>query len=220
MAQEGDLQRILETILIAVIRAPDGDRLVEVSEALIAGGVTNLEITLTVPRADEVIRQVVDAVGDRALVGAGTVLDLATAQRAVDAGARFLVTPVTDTQVIDFARSHDRLVVPGAFSPTEIHTAWQAGADIVKVFPADVAGPAYFKALRGPLPEVRLMPTGGVNLDTVAPFLKAGACALGVGGALVDAVTLALDDFAEQIEQRARKYAAAVAAVAAARVDC
>ena len=211
MTTSTDLQRLLDGILVAVIRAPSGDRLVDVAEALIAGGVTNLEITFTVPEAPKVIRRVSNHVGDRALVGAGTVLDKADARLAIDAGSRFVVSPITDPSLIEFCKSENCLVMPGAQTPTEIYTAWQAGADIVKVFPADVAGPGYFKAIHGPLPDVRLMPTGGVNLETVAPFLKAGACALGVGSALVSPQLIEQNDFAE-IESRARQYVEAVAA--------
>lgn len=216
MSNSTDLQRLLDGVLVAVIRAPSGDRLVEVAEALIAGGVTNLEITFTVPEAHKAIRAVADHVGDRALVGAGTVLNQADAQLAIDAGARFVVCPITDVPLIEFCKSQGTLIMPGAMTPTEIHTAWQAGADIVKVFPADVAGPKYFKAIHGPLPNVRLMPTGGVNLETVATFLDAGACALGVGNALVSPKLIEQEDFAE-IESRARQY---VEAVAAARRSC
>jgi len=211
MSKSANLQRLLDAILVAVIRAPSGDRLVEVAEALIAGGVTNLEVTFTVPQAHQVIRRLREHVGQRALVGAGTVLDIATAELAIEAGSQFVVSPITDPALIDYCKSRDCLVMPGALTPTEIHTAWKSGADIVKVFPADVAGPGYFKAIHGPLPEVRLMPTGGVNLQTVGDFLVAGACALGVGGALVSPKLIEQGDFAE-IESRAKQYVEAVRA--------
>lgn len=216
MTTSTDLQRLLDGILVAVIRAPSGDRLIDVAEALISGGVTNLEITFTVPEAHKVIRRVSKHVGDRALIGAGTVLDKAGARLAIDAGSRFVVSPITDVSLIEYCKADNCLIMPGALTPTEIHTAWQAGADVVKVFPADVAGPGYFKAIHGPLPDVRLMPTGGVNLDTVGDFLAAGACALGVGSALVSPKLIEQGNFAE-IESRARQY---VEAVEKARAEC
>ncbi len=215
MSDTNDLQRLLDGVLVAVIRAKSGERLLEVADALIAGGVTNLEVTFTVPQADNVIRRMVDHVGDRALVGAGTVLNKEQAQLAVDAGSRFIVSPITDVSLIEFCKSHNTLVMPGAYSPTEIHAAWRSGADVVKVFPADVAGPSFFKAIHGPLPDVRLMPTGGVNLNTVADFLNAGACALGVGSALVDSKLIDANNISE-IESRARAFSEAVVAARSA----
>jgi 2-dehydro-3-deoxyphosphogluconate aldolase/(4S)-4-hydroxy-2-oxoglutarate aldolase len=144
-------------------------------------------------------------VGDGVLLGAGTVLDAETARIAILSGARFVVSPTVNLDVIRMARRYDRVVVPGAMTPTEVLAAWEAGADIVKVFPSDGLGPAYFKALRGPLPQVRLMPSGGVNLETAADFLRAGAAVLSVGGALVDPAALAAKDFGK-IEALARRY--------------
>ena len=141
---------------------------------------------MTVPDALDVMRQVRRALGDRLLLGAGTILDPETARAALLAGAEYLVAPTLNLDVIRLCQRYDKLVMPGAFTPTEILTAWEAGADIVKVFPADVVGPAFFKAMRGPLPQIRLMPTGGVDLTTAADFLRAGACCLGVGGQLVE----------------------------------
>ncbi len=150
------------------------------------GGVTVVEITMTVPDALDVLRQVRHALGDRILLGAGTILDPETARAALLAGAEYLVAPTLNLDVIRLCQRYDKLVMPGAFTPTEILTAWEAGADIVKVFPAEVVGPAFFKAMRGPLPQIRLMPTGGVDLTTAADFLRAGACCLGVGSQLVE----------------------------------
>ena len=154
--------------------------------ALADGGVNVVEITMTVPDALDVLRQVRRALGDRLLLGAGTILDPETARAALLAGAEYLVAPTVNLDVIRLCQRYDKLVMPGAFTPTEILTAWEAGADIVKVFPAEVLGPAFFKAMRGPLPQIRLMPTGGVDLNTAADFLRAGACCLGVGGQLVE----------------------------------
>jgi 2-dehydro-3-deoxyphosphogluconate aldolase/(4S)-4-hydroxy-2-oxoglutarate aldolase len=150
-----------------------------------------------------------EALGDRVLLGAGTVLDPETARAALLAGAEYLVTPTVNLDVIRLCRRYDKLVMPGAFTPTEILTAWEAGADVVKVFPAEVLGPAFFKALRGPLPQVRLMPTGGVDLSTAATFLQAGACCLGVGSQLVEPKAVAERNF-DRIRDLARQYAAVV----------
>src|SRR5256712_3333817 len=195
MSKESDLQRVLDCGIVAVVRSPDSSQLVEVVRALADGGVTVVEITMSVPNALDVLRQVRHALGDRLLLGAGTVLDAETARAVILAGAEFVVAPTLNRDVIRLCRRYDKLVMPGAFTPTEILAAWEAGADIVKVFPAEVVGPAFFKALRGPLPQIRLMPTGGVDLTTAAAFLKAGACCLGIGGQLVEPKTVAERNF-------------------------
>jgi 2-dehydro-3-deoxyphosphogluconate aldolase/(4S)-4-hydroxy-2-oxoglutarate aldolase len=164
-----------------------------------------MEVTFTVPRAARVIEKVADKLGSRVLLGAGTVLDTETARAAFLAGAEFIVSPAVNVGVIEMCRRYSKLVMPGAFTPTEVVTAWQAGADIVKVFPSDLVGPKYLKLLHGPLPHIRLMPTGGVNLDTAGEFLKAGACALGVGGSLVEAKAVAAGDL-KRIESLARQF--------------
>src|SRR2546429_3939166 len=207
MSKETQLRQVLDCGIVAVVRSPDSAQLVEVVRALADGGVTVVEITMTVPDALDVVRQVRRALGDRVLLGAGTVLDAETARAALLAGAEYLVAPTVNLDVIRLCRRYDKLVMPGAFTPTEILTAWEAGADIVKVFPADVFGPAFFKAMRGPLPQVRLMPTGGVDLTTAADYLRAGACCLGVGGQLVDPKLIAAGDF-DGLRELARKYAA------------
>jgi len=199
------LQRVLDSGIVAVVRAPDPAGLVEVIRALAAGGVTVAEVTLTVPNALDVVREAKKALGDGVLLGAGTVLDPETCRAALLAGAEFIVSPTLNLDVIRLCRRYDKLVMPGAFTPTEILAAWEAGADVVKVFPADVVGPAFFKAMRGPLPQIRLMPTGGVDLTTAAEFLKAGACCLGVGGQLVDPKLVAARAF-DQLRDLAAKY--------------
>jgi 2-dehydro-3-deoxyphosphogluconate aldolase/(4S)-4-hydroxy-2-oxoglutarate aldolase len=209
MSKEADLRHVLDCGVVAVVRCPDGGELVEVCRALADGGVTVAEITLTVPGALEVVRRVRQALGDRLLLGVGTVLDPETARAALLAGAEFVVAPTLNLDVVRLCRRHDKLVMPGAFTPTEILTAWEAGADVVKVFPAEVVGPAFFKALRGPLPQVRLMPTGGVDLRTAGEFLRSGACCLGVGSHLVDPRAVAARDF-DRIRELARQYVAAV----------
>lgn len=209
------LDRVLQSGIVAVIRSSDV-AVLGVAEALVAGGVDVVEITFTVPRADVVVARLAEQMGDRALVGAGTVLDAETARIAILAGAKFVVTPVVSLGVIELCRRYGVPVFCGAFTPTEVLTAWQAGADIVKVFPAEIGGPAHLKALRGPLPQVRLMPTGGVNLQTAAEFLRAGACALGVGGALVDERAIAARDF-ERITSLARQFTEIVQTVRSAK---
>lgn len=205
MGRQRQLERILQTGIVAILRAPQGDMLADAAEALLAGGVEAIEVTFTVPRAHEVLARVADRLGDRIVLGAGTVLDAETARVAILSGAEFIVGPTVNLGVIELCRRYDKLVFPGAFTPTEILHAWEAGADIVKVFPSDSVGPGYLKALRGPLPQVRLMPTGGVTLQTAADFLRAGACALGIGGALVEPKALADRDLA-RIESLARQY--------------
>ena len=209
MSKESHLRHVLDCGIVAVVRSPDGRQLVEVCRALADGGVTVIEITMTVPDALDVLRRVRTALGDRLLLGAGTVLDPETARAALLAGAEYIVAPTLNLDVIRLCQRYDKLVMPGAFTPTEILAAWEAGADIVKVFPADVVGPAFFKALRGPLPQVRLMPTGGVDLTTAAEFLRAGACCLGVGGQLVEPRAVADRNF-DRIRDLAQQYVAVV----------
>jgi 2-dehydro-3-deoxyphosphogluconate aldolase / (4S)-4-hydroxy-2-oxoglutarate aldolase len=209
MSKEHDLQRVLDSGIVAIVRSADSAQLVQVAQALADGGVDVIEITMTVPDALEVLRQVRRVLGDRVLLGAGTVLDPETARAVLLAGAEYIVSPTVNLDVIRLCQRYDKLVMPGAFTPTEILTAWEAGADIVKVFPADVLGPAFFKAVRAPLPQIRMMATGGVDLTTAAAFLKAGACCLGVGGQLVEPKAIAERDFG-RLSGLAEQYVAAV----------
>jgi 2-dehydro-3-deoxyphosphogluconate aldolase/(4S)-4-hydroxy-2-oxoglutarate aldolase len=199
------LDRVLDSCIVAVIRAESGEKLVDVAEALLAGGVDVMEVTFTVPKAVQVLEKVADKLGKRVLLGAGTVLDPETCRAAFLAGAEFIVSPTVNVQVIEMCKRYSKLVMPGALTPTEVVTAWQAGADIVKIFPSEITGPKYLKALHGPLPQIRLMPTGGVNLETATDFLKAGACALGVGSSLVDPKLVAAGDL-KKIESLAKQY--------------
>lgn len=186
MPKQSDLRRVLDSGLVAIIRAPSSEQLVAVARALYEGGIDVIEVTLTVPRALEILADVRKDLGNKILLGAGTILDPETARAALFAGAEFLVSPTLNLDVIRLCQRYDKVVMPGVFTPTEVLTAWEAGADVVKIFPADVVGPPYLKALQGPLPQVRMMPTGGVNLQTLRDFMKAGACAVGLGSSLVE----------------------------------
>ena len=205
MNSQSPLARVLSSGLVAVIRCPDGGALVEVARALLNGGVSVMEITMSVPGALEIIHRVRMALGDEVLLGAGTVLDAETARAALSAGAEFIMAPTLNLDVVRMCRRYAKPVMPGAFTPTEILRAWEAGANIVKVFPADVLGPAFFKAVLAPLPQIRLMPTGGVDLKTASDFLKAGACCLGVGSQLVSAQAVAERKF-DRITELAKQY--------------
>jgi 2-dehydro-3-deoxyphosphogluconate aldolase / (4S)-4-hydroxy-2-oxoglutarate aldolase len=209
MSRNRDLQRVLDSGLVAIIRAPSGEQLVGVAEALLKGGIDVIEVTFTVPGVLDIIREVRQKLGDRILLGAGTVLDTESARAAMLAGAEFIVTPTVNTDVIEMCNRYDKVVMPGGFTPTEVLTAWQAGADIVKVFPADSVGPAHLKALKGPFPQIRLLPTGGVNLRTLGDFVAAGAEAVGLGSALVEKDAVARGDMG-RIENLAREYVAAM----------
>jgi 2-dehydro-3-deoxyphosphogluconate aldolase/(4S)-4-hydroxy-2-oxoglutarate aldolase len=176
---------ILETGIVAVIRAQNSDQLVDVAKALRDGGVKAIEVTMTTPNALDVIKKVSDLMSDDCVIGVGTVLDPETCRAAILAGAEFVVCPTLNLDTIKMCKRYSATCVPGAFTPTEILTAWEAGADVVKVFPATSLGPRYFKDILAPLPQVRLSPTGGVSLDTVQDFIRAGACCVAVGGNLV-----------------------------------
>ncbi len=183
--------RIIETGLIPVVRAESSDIAMRAIDAIKEGGISVLEITMTVPGAIRVIEEVARRFGEDAIVGAGTVLDAETARACILAGAQFIVSPVLDLDTISCCRRYSIPVMPGAMTPSEVVTAWKAGADFVKVFPANaVGGASYIKALKAPLPQIELVPTGGVSLKTAADFIKAGAAALGVGADLVDTAAL------------------------------
>jgi 2-dehydro-3-deoxyphosphogluconate aldolase/(4S)-4-hydroxy-2-oxoglutarate aldolase len=184
------------TGVVAVIRADSAEQLVDVCAALRDGGVVASEITMTTPKALHAIEQASDKLGDSCVIGVGTVLDAETCRAAILAGAQYVVSPSLDLDVIAMARRYGRPVIPGALTPTEIVTAWSAGADMVKVFPANHFGPRYLKDIHGPLPQIKLTPTGGVDLDTAADWIKAGAAALGVGSALVKKELIRKRDFA------------------------
>ena len=196
--------------VVAIVRLDDLSSAVPLTEALVAGGVRTIEFTYTNPLAGQVIEQVRNAFGDRAVIGAGTVLDPETARAAILSGAQFIVTPTLKTATIELCRRYSIPTVIGALTPTEILTAWEAGATIVKVFPASIGGPGYLKDVRGPLPQVKLIPTGGVSKENAAAFIKAGAVAIAAGGNLVDAKSVAAGDWAT-ITSRAKELAEIVA---------
>jgi 2-dehydro-3-deoxyphosphogluconate aldolase/(4S)-4-hydroxy-2-oxoglutarate aldolase len=196
--------------VVAIVRLDDLSSAVPLTEALVRGGVSTIEFTYTNPLAGKVIEEVRSALGDRAVVGAGTVLDPETARVAILSGAEFIVTPTLRIATIELCRRYSIPTVIGAFTPTEILTAWEAGASIVKVFPASVGGAGYLKDVHGPLPQVKLIPTGGVSRETAGAFIKAGAVAIAAGSNLVDAKSVAAADWAT-IEQRARELVSIVA---------
>ena len=187
---------IAESGVVAVMRAPNAEILQDISQALLAGGVPAIEVTMTTPKAISAIEKLADRFGDQAVVGVGTVLDASTARDAISAGAQFVVSPTLNLDVIETTKRYGKISVPGAFTPTEILTAWTAGADVVKVFPATKLGPEYLKDILAPLPMLKLTPTGGVDLKNCGDWIKAGAVCVGVGSALVTKDAMAKKDWA------------------------
>jgi 2-dehydro-3-deoxyphosphogluconate aldolase/(4S)-4-hydroxy-2-oxoglutarate aldolase len=204
------MELIQKTGVIAIMRAKSSDQLLAAADAIKAGGVQVIEVTMTTPGALDVIRQATKRYGADVLFGVGSVLDPESARAAILAGAQFVVSPTLNLKTIEICHRYAIPVVPGAYTPTEILTAWEAGADMVKVFPASVGGPAYLKAVKAPLPQISLVPVGGVNLDTTADFIRAGADAVGVGSALVSQKLLEAGDFAT-LTERARRLCQEVA---------
>jgi 2-dehydro-3-deoxyphosphogluconate aldolase / (4S)-4-hydroxy-2-oxoglutarate aldolase len=211
MKKESILSAMMEIGIVPVVRAPSADTAFKAIEAIYRGGIRAAEVTMTVPGAVNVLEKLADQFGDKMVLGAGTVLDPETCRICMLAGAQFIVTPALKRETIEMAQRYSRPICPGALTPTEVLTAWEAGADIVKVFPCgNVGGAKYIKALKGPFPQIEMIPTGGVNLETTGEFLKAGACAVAVGGELVDAKTIKEGRY-EVIEERAKQYLAVVA---------
>lgn len=211
MTKQQVLASIVDIGIVPVVRTTSAESAIRSIEAIHAGGIRATEITMTVPGALKALEAVAAKFGDRIVLGAGTVLDPETARISMLSGAEFFVTPSLKIATIEMARRYSKAICPGALTPTEVLTAWEAGADVVKVFPCgNVGGPKYIKALKGPLPQVEMIPTGGVNLETAGEFLKAGACAVAVGGELVDAKLIKENRY-DEIEARARQYLAAIA---------
>lgn len=206
MEKRDVLSRMMTEGLIPVIRVTSAKEAMEVADAIRAGGVTLIEITMSVPGAIDVIKELAAKYRDDIVLGAGTILDPETGRAALLAGAQFIVTPTLNLDLITLAHRYSVPIIPGAMTPTEILTAWNAGADMVKIFPAaQLGGPDYIKALRGPLPQVLYVPTGGVNLQNAAAFIKAGCSALGAGGELVDKKAVAEKKF-NVITENARAF--------------
>jgi 2-dehydro-3-deoxyphosphogluconate aldolase/(4S)-4-hydroxy-2-oxoglutarate aldolase len=203
-------ERIMEIGIVPVVRAASAGEACMAAEAVCRGGIPIVEITMTVPGAVELIRELVQNCGGEVLIGAGTVLNADAARRCIDAGAEFLVSPGLNLQTVAFAAREQKLIMAGALTPTEVMAAWDAGADFVKIFPCGhVGGAKYIKALKGPFPQIPFIPTGGVNLNTAAEFLEAGSVALGIGGELVQADALKANK-PEIIVENARKFLAIV----------
>jgi 2-dehydro-3-deoxyphosphogluconate aldolase/(4S)-4-hydroxy-2-oxoglutarate aldolase len=205
MSANGSMERILETGVVAIMRANSPDQLLSAAKAVLAGGVVAIEVTMTTPGALDVIRQATCEFGKEVLFGVGSVLDAETARAAILAGAQFVVCPTFKPQTLEICKRYSIPVVPGAYTPTEILTAWEAGANAVKVFPATAGGPAYLKAIKGPLPQISLSAVGGVTVENTSDFIRAGADFVGVGGELVNQKLLDAKDFAA-ITDRARSF--------------
>ena len=205
MTNESKLKQIISEGIIAILRASSSQSLMDAANALKTGGISVIEVTLTTPGALEIIHQAVEALGEEVLFGAGSVLDPESARAAILAGANFIVMPSTNIEVIQLCRRYTIPVFPGAYTPTEIVNAWQAGADMVKLFPASNGGPDLIKAIKAPLPQVKLVPVGGVDVNNTASFIRAGAEAVGVGSSLVNDRLLEAKNFTE-ITNRARLF--------------
>ena len=205
------IAQLIDPGIIAVVRAQSSEQILPLSEALLAGGVRAIEITTSTPDAIENIREVSQALGERAIIGVGTVLDVDTCHAACEAGAEFVVSPVTKPELVAAAHKHDRPIMLGAYTPTEAQTAHDAGSDFVKLFPADGLGPRFIKNLRAPLPHLRIVPTGGVTVENVGEFFNAGSVALGIGSALVSKDILTNADWPE-LTRRAEQFVAAAKA--------
>lgn len=205
MDKDEALDVIHRTGVIAIMRAKSSDQLLQAADAIMAGGVQVIEVTLTTPSALDVIKEARSRYGEDILFGAGTVLDAETARAAMLVGAQFIVSPTLDLALVEICRKYGIIVVPGAYTPTEALTAWKAGADMVKIFPASVGGPSYLKAIRDPLPQLKLCPVGGVNLGTTADFIRKGAYAVGVGSSLINQTLLDEGDF-DALTERANRF--------------
>ena len=211
MTSQQILSFITEIGIVPVVRTTSAETAIKAIEAIYRGGIRSAEITMTVPGAIKALEKIADQFGDKIMLGAGTVLDPETARACMLAGAQFFVTPSLNLATIEIVKRYSKVVCAGALTPTEVLAAWQAGTDVVKIFPANaVGGPKYIKALKGPFPQIEMVPTGGVNLETAGEFLKAGACAVAVGGELVDAKLIRENRY-DRIEELAREYLAVIA---------
>ncbi len=212
MNKETVLSFIRDVGIVPVVRTSSAESAIKAVEAIYEGGIRAAEITMTVPGAIQALEAVADRFGDKIVLGAGTVLDPESARISMLAGAEFFVTPSLKLATIEMVKRYGKVIMPGALTPTEVLTAWEAGADIVKIFPCgNVGGPKYIRALKAPFPQIEMIPTGGVNLETAGEFLKAGACAVAVGAELVDAKTIKEGRY-EIFTERARKFLEVIAA--------
>lgn len=209
MTKQEQMQRIEKCGVVGIIRTDSSEELIKVAEAIKAGGVDVIEVTMTTPGALDVIRATADKYGEEVLIGAGSVLDPETARAAMLSGAEFIVSPVTNVEMIKICNRYSKVVMPGAFTPTEALYAWEQGADYVKIFPSGIVGPKHIKAIKAPLPQILLVPTGGINVDNAGDFIKAGAATLGVGSALADKKAIATKNF-DVLTENARKFVEAV----------
>jgi len=216
MARSKDalMREVAECGVVAVIRAQSKEQLIDITQALLAGGVVAIEVTMSTPKAIRGIEMLADEFGDRAVVGVGTVLDAPTARDAIAAGAQFVVSPVLDADVIATTRRYGKISIPGAFTPTEILRAWTLGADVVKVFPATALGPQYLKDVLAPMPQLKLTPTGGVDAKNAGDWIKAGAAFVGAGSSLVTKDAMAKGNW-ESITANAKTFVEAVRAARA-----
>lgn len=206
MKKDAILSAILEIGIVPVVRTESAAGAIQAIEAIHRGGIRVAEITMTVPGAIRALEKVADKFGDQIMLGAGTVLDPETARACMLAGAQFFVTPSLNLATIEMCKRYSKVITPGALTPTEVVTAWQAGGDAIKVFPCSAVGGAkYIKALKAPFPQIEMIPTGGVNLETIGDFLRAGACAVAVGGELIDSGNIRAGRY-EVFEERAKKF--------------
>jgi len=215
MKRDAILSTIIEIGIVPVVRTESAEGAIKAIDAIYRGGIRVAEITMTVPGALRALEKVADKFGDQIVLGAGTVLDPETARACMLAGAEFIVTPSLNLATIEMAKRYSKVIMPGALTPTEVVTAWQAGGDVIKVFPCSAVGGAkYIKSLRAPFPQIEMIPTGGVNLETIGDFLRAGACAVAVGAELIDVPNIRAGRH-EVFEERAKQFLEAIRATRA-----
>lgn len=195
MKREEIVERIIESKVVAIIRMDKAEKVISVAEAMIEGGIVSLEVTMTTPNALQIIKELSDNYGSRVLIGVGSVVDAETAIKAIEAGAKYIISPIYKRAIIEASHKLDIPAIPGCYTPTEIYSAQEAGADIVKLFPADQLGTNYIKAIKAPMPQLQVMPTGGVTLTNAGEWINAGACAVAVGSSLMDKVAINKNNF-------------------------
>jgi len=199
MKREEIVEKIIESKVVAIIRMDKSDKVISVAEAMIEGGIVSLEITMTTPNALQIIKELSDNYGSNVLIGVGSIVDAVTAIKAIEAGAKYIISPIFKKEILEASHKLDIPAIPGCYTPTEIYTAQEAGADIVKVFPADQLGTSYIKAIKAPMPQLKVMPTGGVTLTNAGDWINAGACAVAVGSNLMDKKAIHENNFGKII---------------------